>query len=296
MKLIYIEVTGYDGKSITPKYIKALDEYTESEIEAEVKAANPQGEMETGAWETLIDEKIVEFKKYHTDYAGMYSFIPNGNGTHTVYYVAVDGNGNEVKSDGQKVYIGDCDNPVLDFGSTSVQNTVIPTSVKVGSTYELNMSELVKYCSDNKSEIEDGTLKVTAVLRNASGTKQENLFGSSSDVNRYKWTLNETGNYTLYITLTDEAGKTTTKEFTIKSTAKESKETKVTEVVGIILIVLSLAVLAGVIVYFVVTGRKMRPGSSKKAKKRKSKMPLYATTYTNGQKKTCHLCISKGCL
>ena len=266
-----VEVTGYDGKSITPKYIKALEEYTESEIEAEVKAANPQGEMESGAWETLIDEKIVEFKKYHTDYAGMYSFIPNGNGTHTVYYVAVDGNGNEVKSDGQKVYIGDCDNPVLDFGSTSVQNTVIPTSVKVGTTYELNMSELVKYCSDNKSEIEDGTLKVTAVLRNASGTKQENLFGSSSDVNRYKWTLNETGNYTLYITLTDKAGKTTTKEFTIKSTAKESKETKVTEVVGIILIVLSLAVLAGVIVYFVVTGRKMRPGSSKKAKRSSKK-------------------------
>ena len=266
-----VEVTGYDGKSITPKYIKALEEYTESEIEAEVKAANPQGEMETGAWETLIDEKIVEFKKYHTDYAGMYSFIPNGNGTHTVYYVAVDGNGNEAKSDAQYVYVGDCENPVLDFGTTSVQNSVIPTSVKVGTTYELNMSELVKYCSDNKSEIEDGTLKVTAVLRNSSGTKQENLFGSSSDVNRYKWTLSETGSYTLYITLTDEAGKTTTKEFTIKSTADESKETKVTEVVGIILIVLSLAVLAGVIVYFVVTGRKMRPGSSKKARKNSKK-------------------------
>lgn len=259
-----VEVTGYDGKTITPKYIKSYSEFaSDSEMLDETPVKQNDGEDE-GAYK----ERVIE---YHTTYGGMYSFIPNGNGTHTVYYVAVDGNGNEAKSDAQYVYVGDCEDPELDFGSTEVQESVIPSSVKVGTTYELNMSELVKYCTDNVSSIADGTLKVTAVLRNSSGTKQENLFGSSSDVNRYKWKLSESGTYTLYITLTDEAGKTTTKEFDIESKADESKETKVTEVVGIILIVLSLAVLAGVIVYFVVTGRKMRPGTTKKAKKNNKK-------------------------
>ena len=133
------------------------------------------------------------------------------------------------------------------------------------------MSELVKYVSDNKSSIdnEDNLLTVTAVLRNANGTKQENLFGSDS--NRYKWNMSETGNYTLTITLKDKAGKTTTKDFTIESKAEESKETKVKEVVGVILIAASLAILAGVIIYFVVTGRKMRPGSTKAKKSKASK-------------------------
>lgn len=259
-----VEVTGYDGKTITPKYIKSYDEFeSDSEMLSETSLTKETDETD--------EAFLTRVKDYYKTYGGMYSFIPNGNGTHTVYYVAVDGNGNEVKSSAQYVYVGDCENPELDFGSTEVQESVIPSSVKVGTTFELNMSELVKYCTDNVSSISDGTLKVTAVLRNASGTKQENLFGTSSDVNRYKWTLSESGNYTLYITLTDEAGKTTTKEFTIESKADESKETKVTEVVGIILIVLSLAVLAGVIVYFVVTGRKMRPGTAKKAKKNNKK-------------------------
>lgn len=265
-----VEVTGYDGKSITATYIKALEEYTDAEITQIVKEANPKGDgEEDSAYNTRIDAAIAEFKEEHTTYAGMYSFIPNGNGTHTVYYVAVDGNGNEVKSDACYVYVGDCENPTLDFGSTDVQESIIPTSVKQGSDFELNMNDLVKYCTDNKSSIEDGTLKVTAVLRNSSGTKQTNLFGSDST--RYKWNLSESGNYTLTITLTDEAGKTTSKEFTIESKTEESKETKVKEVVGIVLIVVSLAILAGVIVYFVVTGRKMRPGSTKSKKNKGSK-------------------------
>ena len=211
---------------------------------------------------TLLDE----FETYHETYGGMYSFIPNGNGTHTVYYVATDVNGNETKSSAQYVYVGDCESPELDFGTTEVQESIIPSSVQVGTEFELKMSELVKYCTDNVSAVndEDSPLTVTAVLRNASGTKQTNLFGTDST--RYKWDMEETGNYTLYITLTDAAGKTTTKEFTITSSAEESTETNVTEVVGIILIVLSLAVLAGVILYFVITGRKLQPSGVKKLK------------------------------
>lgn len=258
-----VRVTGYDGTTITPKYIKTLDEYSNTD--------EMYTEMGITSGSEGAAEKLVEFQTYHESFGGMYSFIPNGNGTHTVYYVAVDGNGNESKSSAQYVYVGDCENPELDFGTTEVQESIIPTSVDVGTDFELNMSELVKYCTDNVSAIddEDSTLTVTAVLRNSSGTKQTNLFGTDS--NRYKWEMSETGNYTLYITLTDAAGKTTTREFTIESVAEESSETKVTEIVGIIMIVLSLAVLAGVIIYFVVTGRKLQPKATKKVKGPKGK-------------------------
>ena len=268
-----VEISGYDGKTITATYIKALDEYAnETEIVNLVKEANPKADSESvDDYNDRIEEEVAEFKKYHTDYAGMYSFVPNGNGTHTIHYVAVDGNGNETKTDPCYVYVGDCEEPNLDFGTTDVQESIIPPTVKVGSDFELNMNELLKYVSDNKSSINnpDNKLTVTAVLRNSSNTKQENLFGNDS--NRYKWNLGESGKYTLTITLKDKAGKTTTKDFTIESKAEESEESKVKEVVGVILIVLSLAILAGVIIYFVVSGRKMRPGSSKGKKAKASK-------------------------
>ena len=269
-----VEISGYDGKTITATYIKALDEYaSETEILNLVKEANPRADsdVDEDAYNDRIEKAVAEFKKYHTDYAGMYSFVPNGNGTHTIHYVAVDGNGNETKSDACYVYVGDCEAPILDFGTTEVQESIITPTVKVGSDFELNMNELLKYVSDNKSSINnaDNKLTVTAVLRNSNNTKQENLFGNDS--NRYKWNLSESGKYTLTITLKDKAGKTTTKDFTIESKAEESEESKVKEVVGVILIVLSLAILAGVIIYFVVSGRKMRPGSSKGKKAKASK-------------------------
>lgn len=265
-----VEVTGYDGKSITATYIKDIREYTEDEITEIVTADTPRGQDEQDdVYNTRLQTAIDAFRAEHTTYGGMYSFIPNGNGTHTVYYCAVDGNGNETKSDACYVYVGDCEDPLIDFGDTETQDKVITPTVKVGSDFELNMSELVKYVSDNKSSVSDNTLKVTAVLRNASGTKLENLNGS--DASRYKWNLSESGKYTLTLTVKDAAGKTTTKDFSITAEAEDSKETKVKEVVGIILIVLSLAVLAGVIVYFVVSGRKMRPGSSKGKKAKVSK-------------------------
>ena len=265
-----VEVTGYDGKSITATYIKDITEYTEDEIVTVVTADTAKGQDEDDdVYNARLAEAIEKFKFEHKTYGGMYSFIPTGNGTHTVYYVAADGNGNETKSDPCYVYVGDCENPVIDFGSTEIQDSVIAPKVKVGSDYELNMSELVKYISDNKSSFADESLKVTATMRNSSGTKLENIHGG--EANRYKWNLSESGNYTLTLTVTDKAGKTVTKDFTITSEAEDSKETKVKEVVGVILIVLSLAVLAGVIVYFVVSGRKMRPGSSKGKKSKVSK-------------------------
>lgn len=265
-----VKVTGHNGKEITATYIKALEEYTETEITELVTAATPSipGE-EPSAYATRLEAAIAEFREYHTVNAGKYSFIPSGNGTHTIYYIAVDANGNETKSEACYVYVGDCEAPVIDFGTTEVQESVIPSTVKVGTDFELNMSELVKYISDNKSNIADGTLKITATLKDSSGAKQENLFGTDST--RYKWNLDVSGNYKLSIKVTDNAGKTTTKDFTIEVKADESKETKVKEVVGTILVVLSVAILAGVIVYFVVTGRKLRPGAKKGKKTRVSK-------------------------
>ena len=67
----------------------------------------------------------------------------------------------------------------------------------------------------------------------------------------------EAGEYELRFSVKDDAGieTTQTKTFTISAEAGSTMTT--TEAVGTILIVISVVVLAGVVVYFIVSKRKM---------------------------------------
>ena len=93
-----------------------------------------------------------------------------------------------------------------------------------------------------------------------------------ADNNVKTYTFETAGEYTLTFTAKDTAGNSQVYTKTIKVVSEESKKTDVTTVVGTILIVVSLAILAGVIVYFARTPKTANNApKAKKAEKKESK-------------------------
>ena len=76
--------------------------------------------------------------------------------------------------------------------------------------------------------------------------------------------ISGTGTFTIKLTMTDDNGNETVENIVFKVVDKAEAEEKNDTVVGVVLIVISLVVLAGVILFFMFTGKK---GSSKKTKK-----------------------------
>ena len=102
------------------------------------------------------------------------------------------------------------------------------------------------YWSDLKYEIVgDSSLK--------QDTEDENLY-----------LISGTGTYTIKLSIKDANGNETVESIVFKVVDKSEVEEKNDTVVGIVLIVISLVVLAGVILFFMLTGKK---GGSKKGKK-----------------------------
>ena len=69
--------------------------------------------------------------------------------------------------------------------------------------------------------------------------------------------ITETGTYTFTVTVTDESGRFTPREFTFTVTDEEVDPTLTYQIIGTVLIVISVLVLAGVIIYFVVSKVKL---------------------------------------
>lgn len=171
-------------------------------------------------------------------------------------------------------HVADLEQDLIYDGKTSIEMKVylVPTStssaerqLKITIT---NGSDVKTY--DTKLKItdkdENGEVKeinwnsLTVELMNGSST----MSASTSNDQRYTktYSISSTGDYKLVLKVTDSNSNTTTKEikFTVKTETEVEKKNDT--VVGVVLIVLSLVVLAGVILFFALTG-KGKGGSSK---------------------------------
>ena len=87
------------------------------------------------------------------------------------------------------------------------------------------------------------------------GETISNIHGDSKT--NYEYNIKKAGEYTVTLKITDAAGnvsETVTRKFTVN--ANENNGMEKNEVIGTILIVVSVLVLAGVIVYFIVSKKK----------------------------------------
>ena len=95
------------------------------------------------------------------------------------------------------------------------------------------------------------------------------LTNLGTDGQNYKWKLTETGSYTLSVAVKDEAGMTNTYKYTIEVPSEEAEDKTVSPVVGTVLVVVSVVILAGVVIYFVISSRKKATAKVTRTRKKK---------------------------
>ncbi|MEG1499998.1 MAG: hypothetical protein RR400_02920, partial [Clostridia bacterium] len=185
-----------------------------------------------------------------------YNYTFSNDGTYEIVYTAVD---NKSKSETKtfSVYVGDTDKPVLELDEKKLLfKDVVAGSELVIDENLIKISDLTdKTMTKEKNlKIEVRNISNDVVILNELAKYDDNKIETSRTGFKYK--LKEVGKYRVTFTLTDSANNTTKieKEFTVSE--KGAGITFSSETVGTILIVLSVAVLAGVVIYFVATRKK----------------------------------------
>ena len=163
-----------------------------------------------------------------------------------------------------------------------VSNKIVSNKFKVGETMELKFDSKTKFITVSDETTTDvksllKTLKVEIKYENESYKTIDNTADVKEDPTtgdlsfEYVWDLEKKGTYTLRFTVEDGAGNATPKTVEFNVTTDESTPVDTKEVMGGVLIGLSVTLLAGVVVYFIVSKVKLdkKEKSYKKESKRK---------------------------
>ncbi len=197
----------------------------------------------------------------------------NRNGRYTITYTlkAVNHMGMSVGSEQTKSYtlsVGDVRAPELDIDNTN--NQFIAARYNVGDTVDIRIAdESLVTVSDPGGSSRDELLKnLTITVRNTSTNSSAVTLSNQSDVEgqyAYSYTIKEEGTYQISISVRDAAGNTSqTSNFTFTVGGESTDPVNVTEVVGKVLIGVAAVILAGVVVYFIVS--KVKESKGKKTK------------------------------
>ncbi|MGN1212822.1 MAG: hypothetical protein ACI4TZ_02150 [Christensenellales bacterium] len=189
-----------------------------------------------------------------------FTFKFEKDGKYNVVYTAVDLAGNTAELE-YTISVGDVVAPKFVIGDA---NKIINKTFKVGEKFSLVLDDVTVTDGDKEYDVEDeldktdGKVSITVISPDGKTTKLQST-------NNYSYTFESAGTYTLKYSATDEAGNTTepiSYTFEVKGNANSSSITEQTW--GVVLIVVSIALLAGVVIYFVKT--KDKTDAKEKAK------------------------------
>ncbi len=193
-----------------------------------------------------MNKKYADGKTGSTQDTMFYTF--NNDAEYTITYTAYDKEGN-TSSKAYTIKIGDLVAPTL-----TVSDKIANSTYKSGETITIDLEDSRDYIKvyDLKTDLTKKDVKVQLYLNGTEIKKTD----ASTDT-KYSFKLTDAGEYELKFTATDDAGLSTTvtKTFTIQD--KSTSNMTSTEIIGTVLIVVSVAVLAGVVVYFIVSKKKM---------------------------------------
>lgn len=200
-----------------------------------------------------------------------YTLSATNNGTYTISYYIFDKAGNQqslvLNETKFEIKVGDTVSPTLKLAKDFLDETY-----KVGDTITLDMSKLTM--SDNvTTDVNDlmKTLKVK-VTNTTTNEEVDNALDGVVEINGnyegfFEYKITEVGTYKIEVEVTDDAGLTTTKSIEFEVTESETNANVVSTVVGIVLVIAAVAILAGVIIYFVVSKVKLDKELGSKKKK-----------------------------
>ncbi len=242
----FMSVEDFKNNGITIYGIQATDasglDHSKSKISLSWKRANGTAAGDVGS-QTYSGVNAFKDNVYKTS-------ASNLDGTYTITYEVFDNNGRSSTAT-YKISVGDNEDPKVTFPEDFVKTSY---SLKDKLVIDLAPSKVV--VSDNKPMPSDSKPKIKLV--NTSKNNEEVKY--EIDGTKYIFDSFEEygeGTYKLTVEVEDAVGRVTTEEFTfdVSTKTKDSKETY--KVVGTILIVISVLVLAGVIVYFIVSKVKL---------------------------------------
>lgn len=189
-----------------------------------------------------------------TDRINGKTFEITQNGTVTIAYTVYDNKGNSSTAE-YVIRAGDNTDPVIRVDSAD-ESDFIATSYSLSDfekgQFVIDLSKL--NISDDKTLKED--LKITYELVNDS-TEDTIMEPVDETENSLTYNIEEVGNYTFSVTVTDEAQNSITREFKFEVTEETQDPTITYKVIGTVLIVISVLLLAGVIIYFIVSKVKL---------------------------------------
>lgn len=188
-----------------------------------------------------------------TEVANGFEFEPSAkDGVYTIKYRAVEKLSGQAVTLEKTIKVGDTVAPSLVIKN---EGTNLPKNAKLNSELVISADDIVY--SDTITAQDDISLVIT--IKDTNG----NIKTLTKENNSYSYKFEQAGSYTLTYTVTDKAGNSTTKTTEIVVKAESSTEKSVTTIWGIVLIVISVAFLLGVVVYFVVTNKKLKPSKEK---------------------------------
>ena len=236
--------------------------------------------VETGGTTRIIDEisladwTVSDNNAYlRQDGKNIYLKL-NRNGRYTITYTlkAKDYAGQPIKGSTKTrpytLSVGDVKAPELDIDNTN--NQFIAARYNVGDTVDIRIADesLVTVSDPGGSSREELLKNLTITVRNTSTNSSAVTLSNQSDVEgqyAYSYTIKEEGTYQISISVRDAAGNTSqTSNFTFTVGGESTDPVNVTEVVGKVLIGVAAVILAGVVVYFIVS--KVKESKGKKTK------------------------------
>ena len=177
------------------------------------------------------------------------------NGTITINYTVYDNNGN---SSTKEVVIkaGDVTDPRITVVNIDEEDYIKDTYSLSDFQDNLFKVDLTKLSFSDDSTDDPSRLTVSYSFSNDE-TSDEEIEAEYQTAEEIAYEITETGTYTFTVTVTDESGNFTPREFTFTVTDEEVDPTLTYQIIGTVLIVISVLVLAGVIIYFVVSKVKL---------------------------------------
>lgn len=247
-KVFRVEVVDTTGPTISDFYVEPVVPVNyELEIPY-VTASDLSGVDLASSKIVLTSTKFGSRTLYFNDTTSTRKITLGYNEVYTLTVTAYDIHGNSSTLT-KTIKVGDTEAPVITVNETDKK--FVPETMNIGDTLTLDLGLI------SVSDLVDKnlTVKDLKVVVTRDGEEIKNIHGDSKE--RYAYKIEQAGEYTVRITVEDAAGNVSTpvvRTFTVSAT--ENPGVEVTEVVGTILIVVSVLLLAGVIVYFVVTKKK----------------------------------------
>ncbi len=193
------------------------------------------------------------------------------NGRYTIKYSIqaqdeVGQNVGDAKTLEYTISNGDVVGPEITF-----EDNFVNAKYALGDELVLNMAGLT--VSDKVTTDTDTLLSTMTVKLTNEDTDQSWTLENTAEDGKYSYehTLNVAGDYTLTITIRDEAGNKTEKSISFTVATESSKAVDAKEVLGGVLIGVSVAILVGVVAYFVVSKVKLDKKEKRYSENKKDK-------------------------